>query len=148
LVVALREPCLRFLRDGNLLPRRVSLAADAVALAMAKSTVYVALTDLSLSLYDIPTLSRQSGIPLPAAPLAMTSLPHPQGPLVAVALRNCSVVVYHGTVAISRHETDARVLGLHGGVVPHMMMTGTCSSLVTHSSCHDSTCSRFCQKQV
>jgi hypothetical protein len=115
LVIALREPFLRFLQDGQLLPRRLSLAADAVGLAIAGSTIYVALSDSSLTLYDISTMSRRSGIPLPAPPLALACLPHPQGSLVAVAMRNCSVVVYHGASAISRHEMDARVLGLHGG---------------------------------
>ena len=105
------------LRDGRLLPRRLSLAADAVGMAICGTSLYVALSSSSLSLYDVTSLSRKSGIALPAPPLALTALEHPAGHLAAVALRNCSVIIYHGAVPVSRHETKARVLGLFGGAL-------------------------------
>jgi hypothetical protein len=89
-----------------------------VAIALAGPTLYLALSNASLALYDAATLSRVTAVPLPAAPLALAALPHAQGPLAAVAMRDKAVLLFKGAVPVSRHETAARVLGLHGGALP------------------------------
>jgi hypothetical protein len=114
--VAQRVPFIRVIRDGHIHSRRISLDADAVAIATCGHTLYVALTSSLLVLYDVASLSRRSGVALPSPPLALASLSHPSAQLAAVALRNCTVLLYNGSMPISRHETCARVHGLYGGV--------------------------------
>lgn len=116
LFVAQRAPFIRVIRDGHVHSRRISLDADAVAITTCGHTLYVALASSLLALYDVASLSRRSGVALPSPPLALATLSHPNASLAAVALRSCTVLLYNGSIPISRHETCARVLGLYGGV--------------------------------
>lgn len=116
--VTLRTPCVCLIREGQP-QKRFTLAGTAVATALAASTFYVAVPTAGgggvLELFDTVTTLRRTTATLPASPVAATALRHTAAPLVAVALRDCAVVVYSGATAVSRHTTADVVLGMYGG---------------------------------
>ena len=118
LFVAGRSAHICIIRDGELLPNKLSLDGIAVGLAACGHTLIVAQTCCSLALYNAATFARRATVALPSAPLALAALPHPTASLAAVALRDCAVLLFNGSTIVSRHETSAPVLGLYGGAMP------------------------------
>ena len=112
----MRTARLRVIRDGALMARCITLPAIAAGITIAGPTLYAAVADVSLQLFDVATLARRTGVVLAAAPVAIATVPHAATPLVAVALRDSSVVVFNGASAVGRHSLNACVLGLFGGV--------------------------------
>lgn len=122
LFVTLRSPFTCVIRDGAQQPRRIALAGTAVATAVAAATFYAAVPTGEggvLELFDTASAARRTTVTLPAAPVTAAALPHAAMVLVAVALRDCAVVVYNGATPVSRHMTSDVVLGMHGGACPH-----------------------------
>eukprot|EP00892_Ulva_mutabilis_P006281 jgi/Ulvmu1/4024/UM189_0008.1 len=116
--VTLRSPFVSIIRDGEPLPRRIALAGTAVATVVIGASFYAATGTGDggvLEVFDAATAARHTTVALPVAPVAAAALPHSSAQLVAVAMRDCAVVVYNGATAVSRHTTADVVLGMFGG---------------------------------
>ena len=88
----------------------------AVGVAVAGGSFYAATSSGTLELYSATTGNRNGSVILPSSPVALTTVPHVSGALIAVALRDCGVLLFGGKTPVSRHETPHVVLGMHGGV--------------------------------
>lgn len=116
--VTFRSAFVSIIRDGQPLAQRIALAGPAVGTAVAGSTFFAAVATGPagvLELFNTATAARRTTVMLPSAPVATAALPHAATPLVAVALRDCSVLVYNGADPVSRHTTAQVVLGMYGG---------------------------------
>lgn len=137
LFVTLRSAFACVIRDGGQQPRRIALAGTAVGTAVAAGTFYVAVPTGDggvLELFDTATATRRTTVTLPSAPVAATALPHAAMALVAVALRDCAVIVYSGATPVSRHTTTDVVLGMHGGActhTPELSVPSTCRCCIS-----------------
>lgn len=113
--VTLRNGVVRVIRDGELEERHITLPAVAVGVAVAGEDFYAAVSSGTLELYTANTGERSGAVMLPSTPVALTTVPHASAALVAVALRDCAVLLFCGKTPISRHETQHVVLGMFGG---------------------------------
>lgn len=113
--VATRSGCIQVLRDGVLLPRRLGLESHAVAMAVAGPQLAVPCMASTLVMFNVVTLVRTASLALPSQPQAMAVIQHSSAALVAVALRDCSVMLFSGTTCVSRHTLSSRVAGLYAG---------------------------------
>jgi hypothetical protein len=114
--VTLRNGVVRVIRNGELQERQIRLSAVAVGVAVADEKFYVANSAGSLDLYSVDTATRKGSVCLPSSPVALTTVPHASATLIAVALRDCAVLLFSGQTPISRHETPKVVLGMFGGM--------------------------------
>lgn len=113
--VALRNGAVAVIKDGELQDRHITLAAVAVGTSVSGENFYAAVSSGTLDLYTADTCARNGSVLLPSTPVAMTTIPHAPADLVAVALRDCAVLLFSGKTPISRHETPQVVLGMFGG---------------------------------
>ena len=96
--------------------QRITLQSVAVGVAVAAGCFYASISSGSLDVYTVSTGERNGSVLLPCTPVALTTVPHVSGDLVAVAMRDCGVLLFSGKTPISRHETPHIVLGMFGGV--------------------------------
>ena len=113
----LRTAVLRVIRDGHLEEKSIRLPAVAVGMAVAGECIYTALSSGTMDVFTVGSGSRDGTVLLPSTPVALATVPHSSGTLIAVALRDCAVLLFSGKTPISRHETAHAVLGMYGGTL-------------------------------